>query len=344
MIFLDDLQFSDASTLNLIRWLATARDLKRLLVIGAYRSNEVDVGHPLRLALNEIEETRTRSTSCRCGRSISPPSSSSWRIRSTLTRRLRAARGIAARAGGRQSFLSHRDAEDARAVAGDRLRARSRPLALGHGCSSGRAESPRNVVDFVDREAAPARRRDAAGAATSRLHRQHLRSEDAVDHQRTIDGRHGREPAAGASAAPASRRRTPTTSSSASRSGPRRPPPADAQGFNPIYRFQHDRVQQAAYALIDEDRQQAVHLSIGRLIQSPRQLPGARGAADRDRRPPERRPPADRRSGRTEGSRAAQSRRRRSGAALVRLRSGDRAISGSARNCCRAIPGPRTIV
>ena len=59
MIFLDDLQFSDASTLNLIRWLATARELSHLLVIGAYRSNEVDVGHPLRLALNEIEESRS---------------------------------------------------------------------------------------------------------------------------------------------------------------------------------------------------------------------------------------------------------------------------------------------
>ena len=59
VIFLDDLQFSDASTLNLIRWLATARELTHLLVIGAYRSNEVDVGHPLRLALNEIKETRS---------------------------------------------------------------------------------------------------------------------------------------------------------------------------------------------------------------------------------------------------------------------------------------------
>ena len=59
VIFLDDLQFSDASTLNLIRWLATARELSHLLVIGAYRSNEVDVGHPLRLTLNDIEQSRS---------------------------------------------------------------------------------------------------------------------------------------------------------------------------------------------------------------------------------------------------------------------------------------------
>jgi len=58
VIFLDDLHHSDASTLNLIRWLAATRDLKRLFVVGAYRSNEVDVGHPLRLALNEIAEYR----------------------------------------------------------------------------------------------------------------------------------------------------------------------------------------------------------------------------------------------------------------------------------------------
>jgi class 3 adenylate cyclase len=44
---------------------------------------------------------------------------------------------------------------------------------------------------------------------------------------------------------------------------------------NPAYRFQHDRVQQAAYALIDREERQAVHLSIGRFVLqhcSPQQL------------------------------------------------------------------------
>jgi predicted ATPase len=46
------------------------------------------------------------------------------------------------------------------------------------------------------------------------------------------------------------------------------PAQADTVAVNPVYRFHHDRIQQAAYALIDEDRRQPVHLSIGRLVQT----------------------------------------------------------------------------
>ncbi|MCS5693625.1 AAA family ATPase [Cyanobium sp. FGCU-6] len=54
VIFLDDLQFADSATLGFLNWLSAARDLPRMLLIGAYRSNEVDPGHPLQVVLNEI--------------------------------------------------------------------------------------------------------------------------------------------------------------------------------------------------------------------------------------------------------------------------------------------------
>ncbi|MBR0907824.1 AAA family ATPase [Bradyrhizobium liaoningense] len=46
-LFLDDLQWIDVATLDLIESLSTQSDVGHLLLIGAYRDNEVDLGHPL---------------------------------------------------------------------------------------------------------------------------------------------------------------------------------------------------------------------------------------------------------------------------------------------------------
>ncbi|SDT96268.1 diguanylate cyclase domain-containing protein [Halopseudomonas salegens] len=54
ILFLDDLQWSDTPTLNLLRHIVTSREQSHLLLIGAYRSNEVGHGHPLRLLLDEL--------------------------------------------------------------------------------------------------------------------------------------------------------------------------------------------------------------------------------------------------------------------------------------------------
>ncbi|WOH57564.1 AAA family ATPase [Bradyrhizobium sp. BWC-3-1] len=53
VLFLDDLQWYDAATLDLIEDLLTQPDL-HLLLIGAYRSNEVDADHPLKRKLESI--------------------------------------------------------------------------------------------------------------------------------------------------------------------------------------------------------------------------------------------------------------------------------------------------
>ncbi len=54
-LFLDDLQWLDAATLDLIEDLLTRSDLQHLMLIGAYRDNEVDVTHPLARKLDAIK-------------------------------------------------------------------------------------------------------------------------------------------------------------------------------------------------------------------------------------------------------------------------------------------------
>ena len=55
VLFLDDLQWADVPTLTLLEGLAADPDFGNLLVIGAYRDNEVDHAHALALALRRIE-------------------------------------------------------------------------------------------------------------------------------------------------------------------------------------------------------------------------------------------------------------------------------------------------
>ncbi|HEY9834742.1 MAG TPA: AAA family ATPase, partial [Stenomitos sp.] len=61
VIFLDDLQWADGVSLKLIALLTTAADSKYLFLIGAYRDNEVSAVHPLMLTLDEIEKAKVRA-------------------------------------------------------------------------------------------------------------------------------------------------------------------------------------------------------------------------------------------------------------------------------------------
>ncbi|ODG99290.1 histidine kinase [Nostoc sp. KVJ20] len=56
VIFIDDLQWADSASLKLMHLLMSEADIGYLLLIGAYRDNEVNPVHPLMLTLEEIEK------------------------------------------------------------------------------------------------------------------------------------------------------------------------------------------------------------------------------------------------------------------------------------------------
>ncbi|NEU77727.1 ATP-binding sensor histidine kinase [Nostoc sp. UIC 10630] len=55
VLFLDDLQWADAASVNLVENLMTDPESQYLLLIGAYRDNEVSATHPLMLMLETIQ-------------------------------------------------------------------------------------------------------------------------------------------------------------------------------------------------------------------------------------------------------------------------------------------------
>src|SRR5215472_13011460 len=56
-LFLDDLQWLDAATLDLVEDLLSRSDLRNLLLIGAFRDNEVTAAHPLMRTLEALRAT-----------------------------------------------------------------------------------------------------------------------------------------------------------------------------------------------------------------------------------------------------------------------------------------------
>ncbi len=61
VVFLDDLQWADAASLNLIGVIMGDLEIRHLLLIGAYRDNEVDATHPLMIMLSELGDARART-------------------------------------------------------------------------------------------------------------------------------------------------------------------------------------------------------------------------------------------------------------------------------------------
>ncbi|MCG6921744.1 MAG: AAA family ATPase [Acidobacteria bacterium] len=56
VLFLDDLQWADSASLHLIKALLTDEENRHLLLVGAYRDNEVEAGHPLTVMQDEARQ------------------------------------------------------------------------------------------------------------------------------------------------------------------------------------------------------------------------------------------------------------------------------------------------
>ena len=67
VLFLDDLQWSDQASLNLLRSSALYGDTRSVLILGAYRSEEVGPDHPVARALASIRQTGMRVRSLPIG-------------------------------------------------------------------------------------------------------------------------------------------------------------------------------------------------------------------------------------------------------------------------------------
>ncbi|MCU7841572.1 MAG: diguanylate cyclase [Candidatus Thiodiazotropha sp. (ex Troendleina suluensis)] len=256
VLFLDDLQWSDAPTLELLRRLVTSRDLSHLLLIGAYRSNEVGTGHPLRLLLEDLQGQKNIHQL-----PLGPLERDSvvHLVADALCRKQSETRPLSNmlydKAQGNPFFTNEllRQLHKEGAIAPDPdSRGWNWDLDAAHW-----SDVSSDVVEFmVDnlRRLPPTTQEVLQLAAciggTFDLH--------------TLSAIYERPVSETATALlPALKQHTvlPLHSNYRLVGGV-----AEPLEFNPTYKFQHDHVQQAAYALIVVQRLQDVHLSVGRLM------------------------------------------------------------------------------
>jgi len=278
VLFLDDLQWADAASLKLLATVLTSPDRGHLLVVGAYRDQEVDASHPLQAMRAELEQAGAPVSEAALG-----PLDAATVTRLVADALEQDPAQVASLAElvfgvtrGNPFFIGqllrmlHRDGllafdADARAFTWD----------LG---ALGRAGLTDDVAAFMTAKVQrlPPDTQRALRLAACIGHRFDLRTLSVI--------------------AERSPRQTAADLWEALRDGLvvpldpeyrflQAPGSADADAdaaplgceIRVSYRFVHDRVQQAAYALIDEERRQEVHLRIGRLMRASRLGEGGDG-------------------------------------------------------------------
>ena len=261
VLFLDDLQWSDAPTLELLRRFVNTRELSHLLLIGAYRSNEIGVGHPLRLMLDSLPATREihelpigpldeTAVACLVADALCRPPEET-RVLSDM---------IYAKAQGNPFFTNEllRQLQKLGAI---------RPEPDGSRWSWDLdavlwSTVSTDVVEFM------VERLRLLKPDTQNVLQLAACIGNTFDLQ-TLSAIYEQSPEETAIALlPALKQHLvlPLDSDYRFVCGVQFNEAAETTDFNPRYRFQHDRVQQAAYALIDSQHLPHVHLSVGRLM------------------------------------------------------------------------------
>eukprot|EP00984_Skeletonema_dohrnii_P034809 scaffold33706_cov227-Skeletonema_dohrnii-CCMP3373.AAC.1 len=67
VLFIDDLQWSDTATLELLKIIVLDGEIPRLLIVGAYREDEVPDHHPLAFHIRELKQMNVSTTEIKVG-------------------------------------------------------------------------------------------------------------------------------------------------------------------------------------------------------------------------------------------------------------------------------------
>ncbi|MCB1156674.1 MAG: AAA family ATPase, partial [Leptospiraceae bacterium] len=254
VLFLDDLQWSDLPTLNLLRHWMESEDLSYLLILAAYRDNEVGPVHPMSLALDEIKKVREIHTlllkPLNEDNVIQIVSDTFWTDRKVC---IDLGKLLYQKTDGNPFFV------------GKLFRKLYAEESIWFNIEKGcwewnleeirKIESSSNVVEFMIEALrkfplATQRVLQLAACIGNIFDLKTL----SLIYERTLE-------------------ETDLDLFVALKSGLVSPLSEDYKFItpnigsrNPEYKFQHDRVQQAAYSLIEESQQQEVHLTIGRLM------------------------------------------------------------------------------
>jgi len=257
VIFLDDLQWADAASLKSIELMLTDEQMKYLLLIGAYRDNEVSPTHPSILTLNRLEKEGVILNRITLAPLAAPQIAQL--IADTLHSNLELVESLAEliyrKTSGNPFFVN----EFLKTIYQENLlkfdwQQRCWVWDIPQIDALGMTE---NVVDLlIDKlKKLPDAPQQALLLAACIGNSFDLKTLSIVCEKSLTDTFVDLLPAIQSGLL------QPTSSLETTLNNP-----IDASLIILNYKFQHDRVQQAAYALIDENHKQTVHLKIGRLL------------------------------------------------------------------------------